>query len=87
LIRVLLVTEMELVSNMISSVLEDEGDIEIAGRATSVDETLARVPEADVALVSTRLPDDGALRIREVRPHQEIIRSAVRVPLRTPFSS
>lgn len=65
MIRVLLVTEMELVSNVIASVLEDERDIEIVGRATSVDEALVRVSEADVALVSTRLPDNGALRITE----------------------
>jgi DNA-binding NarL/FixJ family response regulator len=56
---------MELVSNVIASVLEDESDIEIVGCATSVDEALARVPTADVALVSTRLPDNGALRITE----------------------
>jgi DNA-binding NarL/FixJ family response regulator len=65
LIRVLLVTEMELVSNIIASVLDDEPDIQIVGRAHSLDEALARIPEADVALVSTRLPDSGALRITE----------------------
>jgi DNA-binding NarL/FixJ family response regulator len=56
---------MELVCNVIASVLEDEQDIQIAGRATSVDEALAQVPVADVALVSTRLPDSGAMKITE----------------------
>jgi DNA-binding NarL/FixJ family response regulator len=56
---------MELVCNVIASVLEDEPDIGIVGRATSVEQALAQVPEADVALVSTRLPDNGALRITE----------------------
>jgi DNA-binding NarL/FixJ family response regulator len=56
---------MELVCNVIASVLEDEQDIRIVGRATSVDEALAQVSGADLALVSTRLPDNGALRMTE----------------------
>jgi len=70
LIRVLLVSDMELVCNVIASVLEDESDIRIVGRATSVDEALAQVSGADVALVSTRLPDNGALRITEAVAEQ-----------------
>jgi RNA polymerase sigma factor (sigma-70 family) len=62
-IRVLLVNEMRLVSNVIASVLEDEPDIEVVGRAASVDEALALATESDVVLVSTRLPDDGALKL------------------------
>jgi RNA polymerase sigma factor (sigma-70 family) len=63
MIRVLLVNEMRLVSNVISSVLEDEPDIEIVGQATSLDEALALVTGSDVVLVSTRLPDNGALKL------------------------
>jgi DNA-binding NarL/FixJ family response regulator len=62
-IRVLLVNEMRLVSNVIASVLEDESDIEVVGRVTSLDEALALATESDVVLVSTRLPDDGALKL------------------------
>jgi DNA-binding NarL/FixJ family response regulator len=62
-IRVLLVNEMRLVSNVIASVLEDESDIEVVGRAASVDEALALAKESDVVLVSTRLPDNGALKL------------------------
>lgn len=61
MIRVLLVTEMGLVCNVMASVLEDEPDIEVVGRATAVDEALDRASEADVVLLSTRLPDNGAL--------------------------
>lgn len=63
MIRVLLVNEMRLVSNVIASVLEDESDIEVVGRAASVDEALALAKESDVVLVSTRLPDNGALKL------------------------
>jgi len=62
-IRVLLVNEMRLVSNVIASVLEDEPDIKVVGRAASVDEALALATESDVVLVSTRLPDSGALKL------------------------
>jgi DNA-binding NarL/FixJ family response regulator len=63
MIRVLLVNEIRLMCNVIASVLEDEPDIEIVGRATSVDEALDRAPECDVMLVSTRLPDNGTLKL------------------------
>jgi RNA polymerase sigma factor (sigma-70 family) len=62
-IRVFLVNEMRLISNVIASVLEDEPDIEVVGRAASVDEALALATESDVVLVSTRLPDNGALKL------------------------
>jgi two-component system NarL family response regulator len=65
MIRVLLVSEMGLVCNVIASVLEDEPDIAVVGRATSAEEALAQLDEADVALVSTRLPDDSALTLTE----------------------
>ena len=63
MIRVLLVNEMRLVSNVIASVLEDEPDIKVVGRAASVDEALALATESDVVLVSTRLPHSGALKL------------------------
>jgi DNA-binding NarL/FixJ family response regulator len=63
MIRILIVTEIELIANVVSSTLVQEPDIEVIGCATSVDEALVQVPEADVILVSPRLPDDGALTI------------------------
>jgi DNA-binding NarL/FixJ family response regulator len=65
MIRVLLVSEMGLVSNLIASVLDDESDIEVAGRTTSAESALDQVAQADVVLVSTRLPDSGALSLTE----------------------
>lgn len=63
MIRVLLVNEIRLMSNVIGSVLEDETDIEVVGGVTSLDEALLLVPESDVVLVSTHLPEDGALKL------------------------
>lgn len=61
MIRVLIVSEMGLVCNMMASLLEDEPDIKVIGTATTIDAALAQVSDADVALVSTHLPDNGAL--------------------------
>jgi len=63
MIRVLIVTPVGLIGNVIAHVLEDEPDIAVVGRATSVDEALALVGECDVALISPRLPGDGALKL------------------------
>lgn len=63
MIRILLVNEIHLMSNVIAVALEDEPDLKVVGQATSVDEALAFLVnnDVDVALVSTRLPDQGAL--------------------------
>jgi DNA-binding NarL/FixJ family response regulator len=63
MIRILLVNEIQLISNVIAVALEDEPDIKVVGQATSVDDALAFLinNDVDVALVSTRLPDSGAL--------------------------
>jgi DNA-binding NarL/FixJ family response regulator len=65
MIRVLLVSEMGLVSNLIASVLEDESDIAVVGRTTSPEGALDQLAGADVVLVSTRLREEGALRFTE----------------------
>jgi DNA-binding NarL/FixJ family response regulator len=64
-INILLVNEIRLMGNVIASALEDEPDIKVVGRATNVDDALKLVQEndVDVALVSTRLPDQGALKL------------------------
>jgi DNA-binding NarL/FixJ family response regulator len=61
MVRVFLVGEMGLICNLMAAVLEDEPDIEVVGRTTSVDDAIARAAESDVILVNTRLPDNGAL--------------------------
>jgi len=65
MIRVLLVSEIGLVSNLIASVLEDESGLEVVGYAASTEEALGKMSGADVILISTRLPGDGALELTE----------------------
>lgn len=64
-IRILLVNEIRLMGSVIAAALEDEPDIQVVARVTSPEEALKVIQETevDVALVSTRLPDGGALRL------------------------
>jgi DNA-binding NarL/FixJ family response regulator len=54
-------------SNVIAAALEDEPDIEVVGCAVSVEEALEIIQweDVDILLVSTRLPEQGALRLTE----------------------
>lgn len=65
MIRVLIVNEIQLMCNIIVSVLEDEPDIEVVGSVTTVEQALEHAghEEVDVVLISTRLPDQGALQL------------------------
>jgi len=65
MIRVLLVNETRLICNILASALEDEPDITVIGSAITVDEAIAKLKDeiVDVTLVSTRLPNRGALQI------------------------
>ncbi|MCJ7661051.1 MAG: response regulator transcription factor [Anaerolineales bacterium] len=51
--------------NIIAEVLEDEPDIEVIGCVTTPQSAIAKVAneDVDIVLVSTRLPNDGALRL------------------------
>jgi two-component system NarL family response regulator len=66
-------------SNVLAAALEDEPDIKIIGCATTVDEALEVInrEDVDVALVSTRLPDRGALQltqtITEIQPKTDVL--------------
>lgn len=66
-VRVFLVNESRLICNILASVIEDEHGIDVVGSATSIETALAALQhiEIDVALVSTRLPERGALRLTE----------------------
>ena len=78
-IRILLVNEIRLMGNVIAAALEDEPDIQVVARVTSLEEALKVVQEkeVDVALVSTRLPDQGALKltnaITELAPATKVL--------------
>jgi DNA-binding NarL/FixJ family response regulator len=64
-IRILLVNEIRLMGNVIAAALGDEPDIRVVAHVTSMEEALKVIQqkEVDVALVSTRLPDQGALNL------------------------
>ncbi len=78
-VRLLLVNENRLICNVIAAAIEDEADIQVAGSATSVPEALAIMEQQaiDVVLVSTRLPDRGALTltqaISEIAPETKVL--------------
>jgi len=79
LINLLLVNETLLMGNVIAAALEGEPDINIVGCVISMQEALniVREKEVDVALVSTRLPDLGALKltnaITELKPSTKVL--------------
>src|ERR671919_613826 len=64
-IKLLLVNETRLIGNVIVVALEDEPDITVVASVTSMEEALQVIQEKeiDIALVSTRLPDQGALKL------------------------
>lgn len=65
MIRVLVVHEIPLMCNVISSVLEDEEDVHVIGTAATAEEALKHAANCDIILVSTGLPDQGALTLTE----------------------
>jgi len=64
-IHLLLVNEIRLMGNVIAAALEDEPYIKVVACVTNPQEALQIVQTqlVDVALVSTRLPDQGALQL------------------------
>jgi DNA-binding NarL/FixJ family response regulator len=73
MIHVLLVNEIRLMCNVITAALEDEPDIKVVGCATSVDDALEKLAyeEIDVVLVSTRLPERGALHLTQTITNEQ----------------
>lgn len=72
MIHVLLVNAMGLLNDVLAEVLDGEPDIDVIGTATTVEAALASSAEADVILVSTLLPDDGALALTRRAAQAEI---------------
>lgn len=72
MINLLVVHEFPLMCNIIASVLDSEPDIAVMGNASSVDEAIEIVKEnrMDLVLVSTRLPEQGALKLTNLLVQQ-----------------
>lgn len=68
----MIVHEIPIMCSIIASVLEDEEDIFISGCANTVDEALEMAhDDVNTVLISTRLPDHGALRLTELLAENE----------------
>jgi DNA-binding NarL/FixJ family response regulator len=67
MIDVLIVNKSRLICSVIAAVLKEAPDIHAVGSATGVDEALdlLRASDCDVVLVSTNLPNDGALELTQ----------------------
>ncbi len=73
MIRILVVHEIRLMSSMISGSLSNESDIEIVGCATTLEEAKVQARECDILLVSSGLPNQGALAVTEAfRSHPSV---------------
>jgi two-component system, NarL family, nitrate/nitrite response regulator NarL len=78
-IKLLLVNEIRLMGNVIVAALEGESDIDVIACVTTYEAALQVIHErdVDVALVSTRLPDHGGLRltsaISEISPNTKVL--------------
>lgn len=65
MIHVLVIHEYRLMCNIILAALKDEPDLEMVGFATTVTDAIELIQHetVDVALVSSRLPDQGAFQL------------------------
>ncbi|OAA23981.1 response regulator containing a CheY-like receiver domain and an HTH DNA-binding domain [Frankia sp. EI5c] len=69
-VRVFLLDDHEIVRRGIREMLEDSGDIEVVGEASTAAAALRRIPAArpDVAVLDARLPDGNGIEVcREIR--------------------
>src|ERR1051326_6588439 len=78
-INLLLVNETRLMGNVIAAALEDQADFHVVACVTTPEEAIQIVEEqdVDVALVSTRLPEQGALKLTstlaEITPSTKVL--------------
>jgi DNA-binding NarL/FixJ family response regulator len=75
-IRILLVHDVMLMCNVITAALEGEKDLKILGCATNIEEAQKFVEkeDVDIVLTSTRLPENGSLRLTEaIRAHHPAV--------------
>ncbi|WP_018504384.1 response regulator [Parafrankia discariae] len=75
-VRVFLLDDHEIVRRGIREMLEDSGDIEVVGEASTAASALRRIPAArpDVAVLDARLPDGSGIEVcREIRSAQPAV--------------
>jgi len=76
MIRTLIVHEVALISDLLTTVLEDQGDIRVVDRAVTPAEALEKLNKTpcDVLVVNCLLPDEGALNLTRaiVKQHNNV---------------
>ncbi len=63
MIRVLIVSQVRLISELIEAALGSEPDLEVVGYAATVEQALRQAARCDVMVVSTTLANEGALKL------------------------
>jgi DNA-binding NarL/FixJ family response regulator len=73
MIRLLIIHDFPLICNLVTAALEHAPDIEVVGCAATIQEALefAKRADFDVALVSIRLPEKGALKVTAALAHAD----------------
>ncbi len=61
MIRVLVISELLLICNIVASMLKEEKDIRVTGCVTSLEEARAKIEQCDIALVGATLPNEETL--------------------------
>jgi RNA polymerase sigma factor (sigma-70 family) len=72
MIRTLIVHDVTLISDLLTMVLEDQGDIRVVGRVTTPAEALEKLSttQCDVVVINCLLPDEGALALTRATSKQ-----------------
>src|SRR5688572_26717026 len=61
MIRVLVISEVLLICNIVASILKEEEDIKVVGCVTTLEEARAQIAQCNIALVGATLPNEETL--------------------------
>jgi DNA-binding NarL/FixJ family response regulator len=61
MIRVLVISEVLLICNIVASILKEEQDIKVVGCVTTLEEAMAQIDQCNIALVGATLPNEETL--------------------------
>ena len=61
MIRVLVISEVLLICNIVASILKEEKDIKVVGCVTTLEEAMAQIDQCNIALVGATLPNEETL--------------------------
>ena len=72
MIRTLIVHDVTLISDLLTTVLEDQGDIAVVGQVTTPTEAMEKLSTTpcDVMVINCLLPDEGALTLTRAAVRQ-----------------